>query len=330
MIDKEFDYTDQFFRMATIALAKTLSKKIRWINKFTPLNDDETGFKRVTVPFYTSLTGDERFVLDAFVDDIADKRVTVNTDQYQRGQITFIGFNTLSDEFANPNQYIAKKQNVNKVLKNVISKVKAIPIVINYELEIQLATSNEIDKASQKILNLLFNYYYFNIDYYGIKIDANFNLPDDKQIEIPREITFDSDRKKTIKFSLEIRTYFPVFKIDIDDLIVCDNDDDFDWEYLNIPRPTLDYSQSFKNYNEHYGQLAYAGGSSGLTQEGETDIKRVYWENLYRDMNKYFTDPEKTERIDYNPTLWNKEDFEGVDPGLSSKETPTGDENDLD
>ena len=123
MIDKEFDFTDQFFRMVTIGLAKTLSKKIRWINKFTPLNDNETGFKRTTVPFYTSLTGDERFVLDAFVDDIADKRVTMNTDQFQRGVITFTGFNTRSDEFSNPNQYLAQKKNVNGILKNIINHI---------------------------------------------------------------------------------------------------------------------------------------------------------------------------------------------------------------
>ena len=292
--------------------------------------NNETGFKRTTVPFYTSLTGDERFVLDAFVDDIADKRVTMNTDQFQRGVITFTGFNTRSDEFSNPNQYLAQKKNVNGILKNIISKVKAIPISIQYDIEIQLATINEVDKASQKILNLLFNYYYFNVDYYGIKINANFSLPDDKQIEIPREVTMDTDRKKTIKFSLEISTFYPVFKIDPDDLITCDNDDDFDWDELDLPKPTLDYSQSFKNYNEHIGQLAYAGGSSGLTEEGRTDIKRVYWENLYRDMNKYFSgDPEKTERPNYNPTSWDKEDFEGVDPGESSKERPETDENDL-
>ena len=49
----------------------------------------------------------------------------------------------------------------------------------------------------KKIINTLFNYMFFNIDYYGIKIDAVFNLPDDKEVTIERDITMESDTKKT-------------------------------------------------------------------------------------------------------------------------------------
>jgi len=321
------DFDDQFFRMITVSIANTLSGRVRWINKFTPEKDGDTGYRRVFLPFYTSLTGDERFVFDAFVDDIADKRVTLNTDQFQRGSITFTSFNTRSDEFANPNQYLTKRDMVNGVMKNIISKVKAAPISINYDIEIQLATSNEVDKVSQKLLNAFYNYQFFNFDYYGIKIDAFFNLPDDKTIEIQREVTMESDRKKMITFSLEVQTYYPIFMIDHEDLIVCDNDDDLDWDRLGISQPTNDYSESFKNLNEMYGQIAYVGGKdddeNNEVSEGKTEIRKVYWSNMYRRMEKYEkgnVDPS------YRPSQWAKEDFDGVDPGESSRNN----DNDLD
>jgi len=317
MIGMTFDFDNQFFRMVTIALAKTMNRQIRWINYFDPMNDTETGRIRVSIPFYTSLTGEERFVFDAFVDDIADKRVTMNTDQLQRGTIIWNGFASRSEEFANPNQYLAKKSEINGNLRKVISKVKAVPVSINYDIEIQLATSNEIDKCSQKLMNLFYNYMYFNIDYFGIKIDAILTLPDDKSIEIQRESTMETERKKMIKFSLEVKTYYPIFRIDTDDLITCDNDNNIDWEYMGIPQPTNDFLNSLKNYNAAYGQYGY-NGSGSTEREGMTAIRRVYWDSYAHELSR-IENVKKGRITDFNSNNWSIEDFSTspIDPGQS-------------
>ena len=156
MIDQDNDYDNQFFRCVTVALAKTWSKQIRWINKF------DSGYKRIFLPFYTSLTLDERFIFDAFVDDIPDKRVGMNTDQYQRGSIAFNGATPRSDELNNPNEYLSKETKINGVMRKIVSKVKAVPLTLNYDIEINLLTLNEVDKCYQKILETFFNYQFFN------------------------------------------------------------------------------------------------------------------------------------------------------------------------
>jgi len=261
--------------------------------------------------------------------------------------IEFKGFTTNTDQLANPNQYLAKKGTINSTIRKIISKVKAVPITLDFDIQIQLATVNEIDKVSQKLLTVFYNYFFFNIDYHGIKIDAFFQLPDDKTIEIQRELNLENDRKKKISFSLNINTYFPIFDIDFDDLIICDNDDEINWDELNIQRPTLDFNKSFKQLNETYGQVGYSGtiggydedgnpsetgeydkdgnyvGNDGKTVEGKTQIKKVYWYNMYREMEKYKT---KDQDPNYNPSQWNKEDFDGVDPGESSRNNDLDDE----
>jgi len=93
--------------------------------------------------------------------------------------VSFNGFNTDVNEFANPNQYISKKTVVNGEMRAFLQKTKGIPIKINYDIDIVLMTEIDTYKASEKILNMLFNYLYFNFDYFGLKIDASFNLPDD-------------------------------------------------------------------------------------------------------------------------------------------------------
>lgn len=234
MIEKEFTYDNLFVREVVISLCRTLQKRIRWINRF------ENGKKiRVMIPFYTNMVGQERPLLDAFVDDVSDKRVELNTDQAQRAVVTLNSIASISDEYANPNQYLSKKAKINDEIRTIITKVKAVPMKLGFDVEIKLMSENEIYTCSEKILNLLYNYFFFSIDYFGMKIDANLSLPDDKSLEIPREINLTTDNKKTIKMSLEVRTYYPIFQYDIDDFEVCDNDDSIDWNYLEVIKPSL-------------------------------------------------------------------------------------------
>jgi hypothetical protein len=231
-IDEEYNYDDNFVRMATISLCKVFATKIRWINKWS-------GNKkiRVLIPFYTSFAGQERFMLDAFVDDTVSTRVELNTDQKQRGIITFKGGSQKDDEFANPNQYLAKETKFNGEFKAIVSRTKAVPITLSYDVMIKLDNEWEVDTCYTKIMDTLYNYRFFYISYFGLKIDAHFKLPSDSGIEIPREVNLASDNTITIKFSVEINTYYPVFDVMTDDYEICDNDDSIDWDYLGVPKP---------------------------------------------------------------------------------------------
>ncbi len=250
-IDDDYNYDDNFVRMTTIALCKVLTTKIRWINRWSD------GKKiRVIIPFYTSMSaGQERFLLDAFVDDVSSTRVELNTDQKQRGVVTFKGGSQRDDEFANPNQYLAKETKLNDNFKAIVSRTKAIPISLNYEVMIKLDNEWEVDTCYTKILNVLYNYRFFYISYFGIKIDAFFKLPTETGIEIPREINLSSDNTITMKFSLEVQTYYPSFNLNSEDYEICDNDNEIDWDFLEISKP------------------------NGIIPKGEGELKRVYWYN---------------------------------------------------
>jgi hypothetical protein len=282
MINETFNFDDNFFRMVGVSLSKTLHTNITWINYF---HDKKI---RVVVPFYLSVAGSEKFLLDAFVDDIPDTRIELNTDQIPRGIISFNSFSSDSTQFANPNEYLRFKRDVNKELRSFLMRTKAVPVKLNYDIDIVVA--NEIDtlKASEKIMNTLFNYMYFSIDYFGIKIDASFNLPDDKEITLEREQTMETDTKKHVKFQLQVNTYYPIFMvekdrfIDVDDFIICDNDDELDWDRMYKKRP------------------------SEMDVEEITKVRRVYWKNYILDYDKLNDTPKPDGEEKWNS---NKEDF---------------------
>lgn len=267
-IDQEYNYDDNFVRMAKIALAKVLGTKIRWINRWS------NGKKiRVVIPFYTSFSGQERFMLDAFVDDIASTRVELNTDQKQRGVITFKSGSQRDDEYANPNQYLAKETKINDEFKSIISRTKAIPVTLSFDVQIRLDNEWEADICYTKLLDVLYNYRFFYISYFGMKVDAFFKLPSDSGVEIPREINLGSDNTISMKFTLEVATYYPVFEVNTDDFEICDNDDQIDWNFLGVERPN---------------------GRELSVKDGA--LKRVYWyHNLVDNKSKQEIIKEKEE-----------------------------------
>jgi len=218
-IGHQFNFDDVYFRMVIVALARTMNKAIRWINYFK----DEK--RCVTVPITYKMFGQERFLLDSFLDDITDTRVELNTDMIPRGIISLTSFNSVSDEYANPNIYIPKDTKIHNEYKRIITKVKAVPMSMNFEVEIKLADSyRDVLVCSEKIMNLFFNYYFFSMNYFGIKIDLVLTLPDDKTITIPQEADLTSDKTRNIKFPLTVRGYYPIWKVDTDN-INCYNED---------------------------------------------------------------------------------------------------------
>jgi len=212
--------------MLHISLAKTLNRRLRWINYFS----DEK--RCVTVPMYLSFAGSERFLLDSYLDDITDARVELNTDQIPRGIITPTSFSSVSDQFANPNIYIPKNTKIHDQYTKIISKVFAIPIEVSYDIEIRVDSEIDIYKVSEKIMDLLFNYRFFNMDYFGVKIDNILELPDDRSIKLPRDgdIDLSSDNVKSINFNLSVKSNYPSWQVDTDE-VECENT-----EYENIKR----------------------------------------------------------------------------------------------
>lgn len=210
MIGEKFNMEDVFFRDLTVCVLDTLEGQIRWLNKFT------SGDYPVEVPIYYSLTGDERFLLDSFADDIVSENrfVELNTDVMPRGHLTFKSFNISSDEFANPNVWLRMVVENEFEIRKILAKVRAVPIVVDYDLTILL--SNEIDtfKCSQAILDTLWIYKFMYFEHNFMNIDAVMLVPDTNAIEITREKTMTSDNTIKLTVSFQVQTYYPAFRKD--------------------------------------------------------------------------------------------------------------------
>jgi hypothetical protein len=208
VIGDRFNYEDVFYRDLTTCVLDTLEGEIRWVNRFS------SGDREVNVPFYYSMTGDERFLLDSFNDDIvsSNRFVDVNTDVIPRGHLTLTGFDIRSDEFANPNVWLKMVVENKEEIRKMLTKVRAIPISAKYDLSILLSSEIDVFKCSQAIMDTIWLYRFMYFEYNFMNIDAVMIIPDSNQIEISREKSLSSENTIKLTLSFEVQTYYPAFR----------------------------------------------------------------------------------------------------------------------
>ena len=207
MIGQKFNFDDVFFRDLTVCVLDTLEGRLNWINRFS------SGDVSVSVPIYYSMTGDDRFLLDSFQDDIVSENryVELNTDQIPRGHLTLTNFNIRSDEFRNPNVWLRSVVEDDTEVKKLLKQVRAIPITATYDLTILLKNEIDIFKCSQEIMNTLWLYKFMYFEYNYMNIDAIMLMPDTETIQIQREKNLKSDDIVKLTLSIEVQTYYPSF-----------------------------------------------------------------------------------------------------------------------
>jgi hypothetical protein len=208
MIGERFNFEDVFFRDLTVCVLDTLEGEIKWVNRFT------SGDRVVNVPFYYSMTGDERFLLDSFTDDVVSnsRYVDLNTDIIPRGHLTLTSYEIRSDEFANPNVWLKMVIENDDEIKKYLTKLRAIPISAKYDLTILLSSEIDTFKCSQAIMDTLWLYRFMYFEHNFMNIDAVMMIPDSSNIEINREKTLTSDNTIKMTVSFEVQTYYPAYR----------------------------------------------------------------------------------------------------------------------
>jgi hypothetical protein len=219
--DKKFNYDEIFLRNLTLGSMLEFYRKVRWINKWT----DNKGLykeKLITLPVYYGLVGDERFDLDAFVDEIVSERPELNIDPKPRAHFVLESSTIKRNEYSNPNVNVEYYKEENGILKKYLGKIRFLPIKATFHIEILLGKEIEIMKCQQSLWDFFFAYKYFYIKQNGIKIECILDMPDDKQVEIQREIDGlkgKGNTDKYIKFNFDIHSYYPIEPIETPPII---------------------------------------------------------------------------------------------------------------
>ena len=209
MIAGKTNFDDNFWRSCLIAFMRQFRNQVRWTNHYSEKNVE------VIVPIYHSLTGDPRFLFDAFVDDPVQCRLELDTPKVPSMVVVEKGVNYDVSEQTNPNvkaQMIIEDDDDEAQLKRVYSTLKAVPITISYQIDYYVDTEIDLWKFRSAFLEIFYRYRFFTFSYNYIKIDAFFLMPESFENPINRDFSF-SEANTTIStsFNIDIKTYYPIF-----------------------------------------------------------------------------------------------------------------------
>lgn len=202
------NYSDVWLRNMLVGFLAYLKNRVNWVNNF------DTGPIPVNVPFYAALSGNGRFVLNSFKDDMSMDRVEMNTDQIPRGAVYLNNWSFKAEEFANPNIWINQQIELpDETLKEVVAMAKLIPMKISTHIDLVVDSEIDVMKAWAALVTPFMLYKYFTYSYQRLPINANFAFPADMTNPVVRDKTFGDKSAKAnmvIPIELDIHTVFPI------------------------------------------------------------------------------------------------------------------------
>lgn len=211
------NYDDVFIRNVIVGALGYLRDKIYIFNQI-----DEKRRQIIEVPFFYSLTGDERFLQDKFLEyTLTDKKTEAECltraegayDPIPRGVLTYKGTQIRTDSLTNPYVRSSYVRDINGEIKTYSAMTAWFPLTLTMDIEIRTDTMLDVLKIQQELIRNLYNSESFIVTFEGFNIHSRIQFPEENTVEKQFEFSYDSPEKNpSITFQIQIETYLP--KID--------------------------------------------------------------------------------------------------------------------
>jgi hypothetical protein len=207
---EKYNMDDVFLRNLIVALLNSLNDRLKYIQV-----NDQQDILEVYVPFYFSLTGDEPFLQDSFLEYINCKTDEIhaegNYDIIPRGVVTFQGVDLdtggLTNKFTRMNYTVEDKDGQ---MKTFSSYTNSIPLNVPFNVAMKADTLLDAFKLFQSAVTIFYKTYTFSFEYDGFRIPVQVGFPESYEITKATEFTFQSNPPFIdFNFSLALETYFP-------------------------------------------------------------------------------------------------------------------------
>jgi hypothetical protein len=162
--------------------------------------DDVLTYKDFKIPFYYSLAGDEKFLLNKFM--VKGKAESVY-NVVPRGTISLQSLSIAQDKLTNKSNYIKYVDNN----QSYISNVTIIPVELSIECEIIVSNQNQLLSIVSNIIKKIYKNIRIVVTIDGIQIPCLIRLPEDFNYEAIANFSWTDTEKPKVTFSLEVASY---------------------------------------------------------------------------------------------------------------------------
>lgn len=215
----KFNADDSVIRHILVGLLADLNRKIFYFNQV----DNETR-KKIEIPFFYSIAGDESLMYDHFLfDTLKDpdgKIAEANYESVPRGVLNLTSFSIDSSSLVN--KYIRgtySKLEEDNEMRSYIAQFQMIPVIFNYDATIVLDSTLDVFKVTEKLVKQLYKNNQYNVDVGTLqdgtyKIASYYRMPEDYTQERPVQFTFNDKKEYRIIFNIEVLSFIPAFEFE--------------------------------------------------------------------------------------------------------------------
>lgn len=205
---QKYNTDDVHSRAVIIALINLLNSKVQFQNVLS-----DTDFTDVTVPFFYSMTGDDRFLQDYFLEwnqCVHPKIADGNYDVIPRGIVTLTS-NTINTS-AMTHRFVRAKyvKEVDGQLQTYNSFLNSIPLSMSFDIVVMVDTNLDAFKIQQSILETFYKTQVFSIGFRGFRIPCQAGFPEDYSFDKTFEFTYETENRLKLTFTIALETYYPV------------------------------------------------------------------------------------------------------------------------
>lgn len=158
-------------------------------------------------PIYINNTGDEVFLTNMYKDD--PKKLYSRIPSMK---LECSGINIESDQLTNNGVLGSFTDDVAGYKKEKKANVRRMPIVLQYNAEIQCNNILEYFTLCEIIMMQLYKNQHFSFYWAGTKHDGRYIIPDSLDSQANLSLGFDTDRRRRIlNFPIEVYVQYPAF-----------------------------------------------------------------------------------------------------------------------
>ena len=206
--NQEFNTDNTILRYLTVGMLAELSTKVYYYNRI-----DEDTLKKIEVPFFYSISGNERFLLDNFMFD-AEKagKAIGDYEVVPRGIIQMNSMSINADEQTNKFTRAEFVREWNGVLKTFSLMTNFLPVTIGFGVTMICSNNLEMLKVTESIMSKLYKSTLFNVDLGMFRVNASMSVPDDYSQDRLFEWALNDKKEFQVTFDMELRSFMPVFE----------------------------------------------------------------------------------------------------------------------
>ena len=206
--NQEFNRDNVILRYIIVSLLAELRNKVYYFNRI-----DEDTLSKINVPFYYSVTGDERFLVDNFLyDAIEDGKAIGDYEVVPRGMVQLnsmaIDTGSMTNKFVR-SEFVKEYQGQ---LKTYMLETMFVPFDLTFGVTVVCSDNIEMLKVTESIISKLYKATLFQVDLGMFRVESSMQVPEDYSQDRPFEFTFTDKKEFNVTFDIQVKTFMPVFE----------------------------------------------------------------------------------------------------------------------